>query len=192
MIKPEIRIIGIDDGYFDKKKDRECLVVGVVMRSYKQIDAVLSTKVTVDGDDATEKIAKMINRSRQKPQLRVIMINGVTVAGFNVIDIQELYTLTELPVIVVTRNKPNFDEIYRAIQHVPNWEEKWRKIKKAGDPQKILVRNGILWYQFYGIEKEKVEQIIRLTAVYSIIPEPGRVAHLIAEGITLGESHGKP
>ncbi len=191
-MKPEIRIIGIDDGYFDKKKDKECLVVGVVMRGYKQIDAVLSTKVTVDGDDATEKIAEMINKSRQKPQLRVIMINGITVGGFNVIDIEELYKLTGLPVIVVTRNKPNFDEIYRAIQNVPNWEEKWRKIRKAGEPQKVLVKNGIVWYQYYGWPKEKVEELIRYTAVYSVIPEPVRVAHLIAEGITLGESHGKP
>ena len=129
-IKREIRIIGIDDGPFNKFKDKECLVIGVVTRGGLYIDAILSTKVEVDGDDATEKIIEMINKSRQKDQIRIIMVDGISLAGFNVIDLEELYLKTGKPVIAITRKKPNFEEIYKAIKNTKNWEKKWETIKK--------------------------------------------------------------
>ena len=60
----------------------EVLVVGVVFRGGFSIDGVMHTHVDIDGLDATEKMVAMINGSPHKPQLRVVMLNGVTVAGF--------------------------------------------------------------------------------------------------------------
>ena len=89
-MKKEIRIIGIDDSPFDKFNDKEVLVIGTVFRGGNFLDGVLSVKVSVDGDDATDKLIEIINKSKFKPQIQCIMIDGIAFGGFNVIDIDEL------------------------------------------------------------------------------------------------------
>lgn len=77
VIKSEIRVLGIDDGQFIPHTKGEVLVVGVVFRGGVSIDGVMHTKIGIDGLDATDKLAAMINASPHKHQLRVIMLNGV-------------------------------------------------------------------------------------------------------------------
>ncbi|MGA9387575.1 MAG: DUF99 family protein, partial [Candidatus Bathyarchaeia archaeon] len=103
IVKPEIRVLGVDDGVFTPHVKGFALIVGVVFRGGYWLDGVMHTKVRVDGLDATRKIASMIVNSPHHKQLRVIMLNGVTCAGFNVIDIEKLNAGTRLPVIAVTR-----------------------------------------------------------------------------------------
>ena len=44
--------------------------------------------------------------------------------------------------------------------------------------------------QTSGISKEDAQKIVTLSTTRSAIPEPIRVAHIIAAGITTGESKG--
>src|SRR3989338_1046678 len=111
MLKDEIRVIGIDDSPFKKFKRGQVLVVGTIFRGGKYFDGVLSTKVSIDGSNSTKKISDMVNKCKFKPQLRCILLNGISVGGFNIIDIKELSRKTKLPVIVVIRKKPNIGKI---------------------------------------------------------------------------------
>lgn len=189
-IKPEIRILGIDDSALLNEK---VMIIGTVFRGGDWIDGVLRSEITRDGRDATAVIVKMIKNSRHYDQLRIIMLDGITYAGFNVIDIEELYRETELPVIVVMRSYPDFEKIRSALRHFSDGEARWDIIKKAGEIEKVVTqRNGTpIYIQKAGIGIKNVEKIIRLTSIRSSIPEPLRVAHLIATGVILGESRGK-
>ncbi len=42
-----------------------------------------------------------------------------------------------------------------------------------------------------GVSLEEAKEIINISTIRGVIPEPIRVAHLIASGITRGESYGK-
>lgn len=184
-VKKEIRVLGIDDGPFDKFKDKECLVVGTVFRGGNYPDGILSTKVKVDGNDSTARIIAMVNKSKFKPQLQSIMLDGIAVGGFNVVDIEKLNKKTRIPVIVVVRNYPDFKEIERVLKKLKKYKQ-LKLIEKAGKP----VKAGKIWVQFKGISIDKVKEVIRITATRSYLPEPIRVAHLIASGIVKGESKG--
>ncbi len=70
------------------------IVVGVVFRGGCSIDGVMHTNIAIDGLDATEQIASMINSSPHCKQLRLVMLNGITFAGFNVVDIKRLNLAT--------------------------------------------------------------------------------------------------
>src|SRR3989344_402165 len=107
MFKKEIRVIGIDDAPFRKFSKGKVFVIGTVFRGGTLLDGILSTKVNVDGSNSTKKIIEMVNKSKFKPQLRCIFLDGIAVGGFNIIDIQELNKQTKLPVIVVIRKKPD-------------------------------------------------------------------------------------
>lgn len=186
VIKPEIRVLGVDDGVFKPRTRGFVPVIGVVFRGGYWLDGVMHTKIKVDGTDATRKIASMVINSPHHKQLRVIMLDGITFAGFNVVDIKELNAKTSLPVITVTREKPNLEEIRRALENLPKSEERWKAILNAGEPVEVPVKGGKekIYVQAVGISLEDAIKILRLTSTRSNIPEALRVAHLIASGIT--------
>ena len=191
MLKPEFRVIGFDDGPFTRKSKR-VMVIGVVFRGGKFLEGVLRTYVKVDGLDATEKIAKLLNSSRHKQQLKLIMLDGITMGGFNLIDIKELNKLTYLPVIVINRKKPNLKEVKKALQKFEDFETRWKIVKNAGKIKKMITIKGKeLYYQHVGISEEEAEEAINLTISRSDIPEPLRVAHIIVSGVVRGESYGR-
>ncbi len=187
-IKPQIRILGIDDGSLCGE---EVLLVGVVFRGGFWIDGLLSCWIKRDGTDATDKIISMVKNTKHE-DLRVIMTDGVTFAGFNTIDIQRISQETALGIIPVMRRMPDFEKIEKALEHFPDKHERWECIKRAGPVHQITVHRGDLYFQYAGLEEEEAAKIIKLTCMHSQLPEPVRVAHIIATGIIRGEASRKP
>lgn len=186
-IKPEIRVLGIDDSALI---DRDIIIIGAFMRGGDQLDGVLCSKVTKDGMDATDNIIRMVLDSKHYGQIRVIMLDGVTYAGFNPVDINRLYDETNIPIIIFMRSCPDFEKIRLALAHLPEKEERWEIIRRAGRIYRVDGKNPV-FFQSCGIEKEDAIQIVRMTSTHGNIPEPLRLAHLIATGVVLGESTGK-
>ena len=87
MVKKQIRVLGIDDAHFDKFKDKETLIIGAFFRGGEFIDGIVSTRVMVDGSDSTKKITEMVKNSKFYPQIRAIMLDGIAVGGFNIVDV---------------------------------------------------------------------------------------------------------
>lgn len=186
MIKKQIRVIGIDDCSFDKFKDKEVIIIGTFFRGGEFLDGVMSRKVKVDGNDSTKKIIEMINKSKFKSQLRCIFLDGIAVAGFNVIDVKKLSEKTKLPVIVVIRYYPDVEKIKKTLKNL-KMEKKIKLIEKAGEIHKA----GKIYVQLMNIDLEEAKKILEICSTRSYIPEPIRTAHLIGAGISMGESKGR-
>jgi len=184
VIKSEIRVLGVDDGKFVPHTKGAVIVVGVVFRGGCWLDGVMHTRVELDGFDATEQIASMINGSPHCKQLRLVMLNGITLAGFNVVDIKKLSLATKLPVIALTRDKPDLEAIRNAVNNLPRSEERWRMILEAGEIHEVCCHGKQIYMEIAGISLVDAREIVELTSTTSSFPEPLRVAHLIASGIT--------
>ena len=189
IIKQEIRILGVDDSPFPSHTTEKVMLVGTVFRAGNWLDGVLSTHIYGDGTDATEKISKMVTNSRNLGQLGVIMLDGITFGGFNLVNVRQIFESTGLPVIVIMRKITNFEHIKKALKRFDDWEDRWANVLEAGEVYKVDNPEPI-YMQIYGIEREDAEDIIRLSTTRSAIPEPLRVAHIIASGIVTGESKG--
>ncbi len=196
-IKPQIRILGIDDCPFSRS-NRQVQIIGTVFRAGEYMDGLLSTKISVDGEDSTEKIIQMIKKSRTSGQLRLIMLDGIALGGFNVVDINRLWKETKLPVIVVIRQMPDFTAIKSALKKVKGRKEKLALIEKAGrvkqysvDHKELGYKGRKIYFQPAGIDEQEARKVLKLTIQHGLIPEPLRVAHLIASGIKFGESRGR-
>jgi len=183
-MKDNIKVIGIDDGYFLKHKTKRVMIIGAVMRGNTELEGVVSSHVTKDGTDATSSIVKMINDSRHKNQLRFIMVNGLTFGGFNVLDIRKVNEKTRLPVISVIRKRPDFRRIENALANFSDGKKRLAVLKKAGD----IYSHKRIYFQIAGLSEERAREVIDKTLRNSNIPEPIRMAHLIASGVTYGES----
>jgi len=193
-IKDEIRILGIDDSPFNFHKDKRVMLIGTIFRGGSWLDGILKSEIKVDGTDATEKIIEMIRKTKHK-DLRVIMLDGLTFGGFNLVDIEEIFKKTKLPVIVIIRQMPDFERIITVLKEInknkEDYEFRLKCIKKAGKPKKVETKKGkFIYIQYIGIKFEDAKEIVKLSSTRSLIPEPIRVAHLIASGIVLGESRG--
>jgi len=186
MFKKEIRVIGIDDAPFDKFKRGKVLVIATIFRGGSWLDGILSTKVNIDGTDATNKLADMINKCKFKPQLQCIMLDGIALGGFNIVDTKELNKKTKIPVIVIIRRYPNFKKIRATLKKLKK-EKRFKLIEKAGKVLKV----DKIYIQITGINLEQAKEILKITCTRSLIPEPIRTAHLIASGVVNGESKGR-
>lgn len=186
-IKSQIRILAIDDSPLISRK---ITVIGAFFRGGIQLDGILRAEITKDGMDATDILIQMIMSSKFYTQIRVIMLDGVTYAGFNPVDISAICRETKLPVMVFMRSCPDFEKIKLALSHLPGPELRWDIIRRAGKIYRID-REKPVFTQLCGLDKESAVRIIKLTSTHANIPEPLRVAHLIATGVVLGESKGK-
>lgn len=177
-------VVGFDDAPFARTHRGDVLLVGAVF-SATRLDGIVSAHVRRDGRNATATIATLVSESRFRPQLHAILLQGIAFAGFNVVDIHELHAATGLPVIVACRKRPDFRRIRAALlDHVKGGTRKWRLIEKAGPMEAI---DGI-YVQRAGIELRDTALLLRRVTQHSRIPEPLRVAHLVAGGIAEGES----
>jgi uncharacterized protein len=183
-IKSEIRVLGVDDGKFVPHTHGSALIVGVVLRGGCWLDGVIHTSIAIDGLDATEQIALMINNSSHCKQLRLVMLNGITFGGFNVVEINKLSLATRLPVVALMRKKPDLDAIRNALNNLSKSEERWKMILAAGTLLEVNCRGKKIYFEKAGISEADARKIVELTATRSLIPEPLRVAHLIASGVT--------
>jgi endonuclease V-like protein UPF0215 family len=191
MLKSEIRILGFDDGAFVAKSNQLVPVVGVIYRGGKILDGALKTEVLVDGNEATEKIVKLINSSRHKQQLKVIMFDGITLAGFNMVDVKEVHDKTNIPVIVINRKRPDLKKVEAALRIFADFDERWKAVEHAGEIKECSLKDKKIFYQSVGMDDETAKEAIRLSSTRGYIPEPLRVAHLLVTAFVKGESYGR-
>lgn len=193
QIKPEIRILGVDDGPFEPRSKGEVPLVGAVFRGGRWLEGVLKTHIEQDGTDATERLIEMVNRSRHRGQLRVLMVDGATFAGFNVLDAKEVFRKTGLPVIVISRELPDMADIRKALKHLPGWRDRWKILRGLGKiyPVRTKSHGAPIYMQLIGIKRTDAESMVKISSTRSLVPEPLRVAHLIATAIVRGESYGR-
>ncbi len=159
------------------------------MRGGDWLEGVVRTYIKKDGLDATRRLVEMVKESKHYGQVRVVMLNGVTMGGFNVVDIETLHGDTGIPVISIMRKPPDMESIKKALINLDQPELRYDLIQKAGKALKVpMPRGEPIYIQSRGIDVEQAANIVLASATHSRIPEPVRVAHLIATGIVLGES----
>ena len=181
-------VIGFDDGPFEKSGPggARVLLVGAVF-ARTRLDGVVSGKVRRDGRNATTTMAALVRGSQFDRHVRAVLLGGIAVAGFNVVDIHVLAEDLRRPVVVVARRLPRYALIRRALEHVPGGSRKWSLIEAAGPMEPV---QGV-FVQRAGISLADTAAMLAATTLHGKIPEPLRVAHLIAGGVVAGKSRGR-
>lgn len=189
-MKKQIRLLGVDDSPFNFS-DKYSRIIGTIMRGGQYLEGILCREVSIDGNDATAICKEMINNSRYREQLKALLLDGVALGGFNIVDIHEVHAETNLPVITITRDKPDFKKIRMALEkNFTDWKKRYN-LMKEGKLHKIKTEYKPIFVKHVGISLSEAKEIINISTIRGVIPEPIRMAHLIASGIKRGESYGK-
>lgn len=180
----DLKIVGVDDGAFSPIKtigERALLLAVLFRRSH--IQKIRISTVEVDGTDA-EIILKSLMR---KLRYDLIMLSGVSFAGFNIINILELAHEVEKPVIVISGEKPDNRAVRKALKdHFADWKSRWDDVRSAGKLYtcKSLKDEPKLYFEVKGATPYFARRVISRTAVISRLPEPIRVARILAKGLS--------
>lgn len=178
-------VIGFDDAPFARDHRGEVALVGTVC-SGPRLEIVVRGHVKRDGYDATEVMAQLV-KDKALVHVRGVMMQGITCAGFNAVDIHQLSEALDLPVLVVMRKRPKLKEFFEALERIPGAARKRATIEKAGEPEQL----GQVWVQRAGLSMDESQRMLERTTTHGVIPEPLRLAHIIAGGMTTGKSRGR-
>jgi endonuclease V-like protein UPF0215 family len=180
-------VVGFDDAPFEREHRGDVPIVGAVYAGLR-LEGVLTGFVRRDGANATRRLTALVDGSKFARQLQLVMLQGIALAGFNVVDLYGLSEALELPVLVVVRKRPRLERVRSALlARVRGGARKWALIERLGPAEPLA---GV-YVQRVGITRSEAATVIRRTAVHGSIPEPLRTAHLIAGALVTGESRGR-
>ncbi len=123
-MKKGVRILGIDDAAFDFDEERTFLT-GVVYRGTEFIEDIQTVDIEVDGENATEKVLQLYRKCQNKTQIKAVLVDGISLAGFNLVDIEKVSEEIGKPVIAVTSNEPDKERFRETMERTDNYDEKF-------------------------------------------------------------------
>jgi endonuclease V-like protein UPF0215 family len=177
-MKTEIRVVGFDDAPH-MRADGRVPVVGVHMRAGAYVEGVLATDVERDGDDATNRVARLVADSGLRG-LKALLLDGAAFGGFNVVDLDGLHAETGVPCLAFTKGVPDMEAMRRALRNVPNPEGKWALLERRRNVTLPTASGTPITVSFAGMSRDEAVELLALTTVRGLVPEPLRIAHLVA------------
>lgn len=185
------RCIGIDDGPFPPRTrdGPRCAPLVAVWLKGPHLQRLKTSQVTVDGLDGTRTALRLLRGSARIP----ILLSGVTFGGFNLIDPWAIHQSSKSPTIVVIGSRPNNESVKGALRrHFSDWEKRWNLIKSLGSLHRLrtMPKDNPIFFEMFGCSTRESESLLRSWALVSRIPEPLRVAGLVARGLFPSEPLG--
>jgi uncharacterized protein len=179
------KCVGIEDGPFLPRRlgGSKASLIAVQLNGPHIVKAQ-ARSIAVDGLNATEQASKLLRHFRLSAT--PILLAGVTFGGFNLIDPRVLENEFETPTIVVVGFRPSNRAVKRAlVRHFPDWRERWRIIRSLGPLRRIVTVEGEnpIFYEAFGCSRLVARRILASWALVSRMPEPLRVAGLVARGL---------
>jgi len=181
-LKREARVLGIDDGPYVRGSDRTAIVM-TVYRLNGYIDGIIASTVETDGPDSSSVISKELNVSRFRDQIRCILSDGACLAGFNVLDMDDLFERTGIPVLTVSDESPDTESVGSALrENFGDWERRLKLIT-CHRPHPLDLPDGVCYVREKGISPKSADDIIMRCTVRGRTPEPVRISHMVASAV---------
>jgi endonuclease V-like protein UPF0215 family len=176
--KRGIRVFGIAESF--KETDTTSTLAGVVVRRDLIIDGFVFSDVAIKGNDSTQKILSMFH-SLKRNDINCIMLDGLIISIYNIIDAEEIAAKTGVPVIAITfRPSVGLDQtLERNFPH--DSKQKLEQYRRLGQREKILLRTGkSIYLRYWGIRSREAIVVVNAFTLQGAVPEPIRIAKLAA------------
>lgn len=154
---------------------------GVVMRRDFIIDGFVLGSATLEGDDATNAVLEMYDELR-RPDISYVLISGLIVSMYNIIDIKKLYDSLKIPIIGISyHDSQGIEDALK--HHFPNsFESKITSYRKLGEREKITLNTSHdVFVRKEGCTLSDVKHLLNELTLHGSVPEPIRVSQLLAK-----------
>lgn len=173
-------MVAFDDGPFSRRQRRAPLAA-VVYTTPGSVDQLALGTVGVDGRDATEVMLGMLRAPGFGAGLRAVVLDGISVGGFNVVDLDRLARRSGLPVVSLTRRAPDLSEMRRAIRkYFPgSFRPRWSAVR-AHALFPVDLGGARRFAAAVGCTPVEAAALLRRITSRGGWPEPLRIARLLA------------
>jgi len=178
-----VRVVGFDDGPFDACGKAAVHLAGVVCEDTR-FEGMVWGEVTRDGFDATDVIESMLSGSKFLPQLHLLLLDGIAVGGFNVVDITALSDRLALPCIAVMRRMPDLERVRSAMAGLAGFPARLQTLQRAGPIHELAGFH----FQVSGADAGTAARLLERLTDRGRVPEALRIAHLIGAAVERGVS----
>jgi len=179
--KKGLRGLAIAESF--KQGEKRSNLAGVVMRRDFIIDGFIFGHCIIGGDDVTDSILSMYYKLG-RDDINFILVSGLIISMYNIVDIVKIKKETGLPVIGITYEESN--GIEEAIKHhfTDSYESKLEKYHKLGARSQITLQTGYdLYIRTEGCSLKEAQKLLDTFTLQGSIPEPLRVTQLLARSI---------
>ena len=176
--KQGLRGLAIAESF--KQNSSKSIFSGIVMRRDFVIDGFVFGSATLEGNDATDTILKMYD-GLQRPDINYVLISGLIVSMYNIIDIKKIHESLQIPIIGISYH--DSEGIEDAIKHhfPDSFESKISEYQKLGKREKItLDTSHDVFIRKEGCSIEDVKYLLNKLTLHGSVPEPVRVSQLLA------------
>ena len=176
--KKGIRGLAIAESFSQDSK--KSVLSGIVMSTDMIIDGFVIGHSTVGGDDATDVILDMCKKL-DRPDVSFLLISGIVISLYNIVDLKRISDETDLPVIGVTYEESK--GIEEAIKHhfPDSYEAKLAEYSKLGTREKVTLHTSHnLYIRNEGCTVLEAKQILDKITLQGSVPEPLRIGQLLA------------
>lgn len=180
-------VLGIDEGPFEKGQSARVPVVAALCEGANLLEAVARSDFPVDGADATGFLCEWIRGLRVLATLQGVALGGITLAGLGIVDVRVLSEALGVPVLVVTRRPPDNARLRQALEAAGLLD---RFAIAERSPEATRTADGI-HLAHAGCTRAEALALLEASRGKAKLPEPLRIAHLIATAYVRGESHGR-
>lgn len=180
--KKAVRALGIAES-FVKGVSQRSVLAGVVMRADRVLDGFGFATVTVGGMDATDQIIAL-HASLHRDDINVLLLNGCVISWYNVIDLHRVAAATRRPLLCVTYEAsegldPYFLELFP--EDGPHRVEVYHK--NGGRTPLTLPTGHTVYLRFLDMTLDEATGLLRKFTLHGAVPEPLRVARLLARSL---------
>ncbi|PDM26581.1 hypothetical protein CP083_03190 [Candidatus Bathyarchaeota archaeon B24-2] len=180
--KKGIRAFGVSES-FVKSDSRYSILAGVVMRSDLILDGFSFSTATVGGMDSTQRIIDMYE-DMGRDDINLILLNGCVISWYNVVDLNLVAETIGLPLICVTyRESKGLERFFREL-FPEDYERRIEVYHRNGPRRELTLKTGKkVFIRFIGMDLEEAESILNKFTLVGAVPEPLRVARLLARSL---------
>ncbi len=178
-----VRAIGFDDAPFRRGSRGPVPVAGVVCAGTR-FEGLLWGRIRQDGWNATEVLLRLLAGSKFLPQLHLVLLDGIALGGFNVVDLPRLAADLRRPCLAVMRRPPDLAAVEAALRRLPRAASRLEVLRRAGP----IHRLGGFVFQVQGAAPEVAAAALARVTDRGAVPEPLRLAHLIGAAVRTGQS----
>lgn len=168
-------------------------LAGPLVRADRVVDGFAVATCTVGGLDATDAARALIDRL-DREDCRAILLSGVAPAWFNLFDLEEIHVAAERPVISVSfESSPGLESALREHFSGEALEERLRIYRSLPPRNPVAVGEDRLFVRAVGCDHDRAAEVVRASTHADGVPEPIRVARLVAGAIrksARGRAHG--
>ena len=179
--KKGLRGLAIAESF--RQNSKKSILSGIVMRRDFVIDGFVFGSATLDGDDATNTILQMYD-DLKRPDISYVLISGLIISLYNIIDIKKIHESLKIPIIGVTYH--DSDGIEDSIKHhfSDSYKSKIKHYQKLGIRKKITLHTSSeVFVRKEGCTLHDVKYLLNKLTLQGSIPEPLRVAQLLAKSM---------